>query len=251
LQKKNNLQIHIIGGGSNILISDQGVSGLVISTIKFNKVEIHGKSIVVDSGITLKKVNKKISKASLTGMEFSSGLPGTIGGAVYMNARAYGKQFSDIIVNVKAINNEGKILEFKNDKLKYSYKKSMFMNVKDLIIIKAELKLEKGNHREIVRLYKKNYKDRVIKKQYKHPCAGCVFKNDASKDIIAGKIIDELGLKKIRIGGAEISEHHGNFIINKRKAKADDVIKLIELIEKKVYEKKQINLEREIVFLGF
>jgi UDP-N-acetylmuramate dehydrogenase len=249
--EENRLQVYVIGGGSNILVSDAGINGIVLSTKKLNKIKITGAILTADSGAAIKEINKKLKKASLSGMEFTSGLPGSIGGAVYMNARAYGKEISQVIQSVTAIDSKGKIFRLKHNDLKYSYKKSFFMKKKDLIILSASFNLKKGDGREISELYREYYKDRLAKCQFKYPSAGCVFKNDSSKNIIAGKLIDELGLKQKRIGGAEVSKNHANFIINKHKAKASDVLKLIEFIEKKAYEEKGIKLEREVELLGF
>lgn len=247
----NLLDIHIIGGGSNILFSDKGLKGIIISTKKLNKCQISGKNVIAEAGILFKKLNKKIIKRSLSGLEFTSGLPGTIGGAVFMNARAYGNEMSDIVKSVKVIKKNGETYNLQKNELNFSYKNSCFKKNPDLFIYSINLELKKGDIKKIKNDYKNNIYDRESKEQFNYPSAGCIFKNNHEKGIIAGKVIDELGLKGTRIGDAEVFKNHGNFIINTNKAKAEDVKKLIEQIEKKVYEEKKIKLEREIIFLGF
>ena len=249
--KDNNLKTYIIGNGSNILISDHGLKGLVISTKKLNKYSFNKNIIVAEAGISVNKLNKKIIKHSLTGMEFTGGLPGSIGGAVFMNARAYGREMSNIVSLVCAIKKNEELLHFTNSQINFSYKQSIFENEQNLFILSVTLELKKSTFKKIKSLYKQNKKDRIKKGQFKFPSAGCIFKNNYDMGIPSGKIIDEVGLKGKKIGGAQISENHGNFIINTNNAKAEDIKKLIELIEEKVYKEKGIKLQREIRLLGF
>lgn len=248
--KKNNLNIFILGGGSNVLISDSGFDGLTISMKRLNKIFVEDNFIVAESGVLVKKVNKIAMKYSLSGLEFSSGLPGSVGGAVYMNARAYGGEFSNVVDEVVVVDYEGNVKILVKKDLDYSYKKSIFMK-EPLVIYKVKLSLKKDNRKRIIELYKKNYEDRKKKGQFKYPSAGCVFKNDYNINLVCGKLLDEMGLKGTRIGGAIIPDFHANFIVNYKKARAEDVKKLIEMIEEKVYEKKGIKLEREIKLVGF
>jgi UDP-N-acetylmuramate dehydrogenase len=249
--QKNNLPLTIIGGGANILISDKGIKGLVLSTKSLEKVFIKENIVVAESGISIEKLNTELIKNSLSGLEFSSGLPGSLGGAVYMNARAYSHEISESISSVCAITLSGEIVNYAKEELKFGYKKSLFMEKNDLLILYATFTLEKKDKKEIKRTYKKYLSDRKEKKQFDYPSAGCIFKNDYEKGVVSGKLIDELGLKGLRIGGAEIYKHHGNFIINKNRAKAEDVKNLIEKIEEEVYQQKGIKLEREVRLLGF
>jgi UDP-N-acetylmuramate dehydrogenase len=247
----NNLNIIFIGGSTNILFSDNGLNGLVISTAKLNRYQISGNIVTAEAGINIKKLNEKIIKHSLKGLEFTGGLPGSIGGAVFMNARAYGNEMSDVVKSVSAIKRNCDIIILQKEELTFSYKNSYFKENPDIFIYSITLELEKGDIKEIKNNYNKNIFDRTSKEQFIYPSAGCIFKNNYEKGIIAGKIIDELGLKGTRIGDAEVFEKHANFIINKDKAKAEDVKKLIEQIEKKVYQEKKIKLDREIILLGF
>ena len=173
------------------------------------------------------------------------------GGAVFMNARAYGREMSNIVSLVCAIKKNEELLHFTNSQINFSYKQSIFENEQNLFILSVTLELKKSTFKKIKSLYKQNKKDRIKKGQFKFPSAGCIFKNNYDMGIPSGKIIDEVGLKGKKIGGAQISENHGNFIINTNNAKAEDIKKLIELIEEKVYKEKGIKLQREIRLLGF
>lgn len=247
----NELTKTIIGGGSNVLISDKGVNGFVISTNKLLNVKINNNLVVAESGISIDKLNQKMISNSFSGLEFSGGLPGTVGGAIYMNARAYGRQMSDVVCLVCAMNTDGELLTFSNKKIGFDYKKSIFTERSDLIILNVTFELKKRDKKEIKQKYKKNILDRESKGQFMFPSAGCVFKNDYEIGIPSGKIIDKLGLRGLKIGGAQISEKHGNFIFNVNKARSEDIKELIETIEKKVLEKKGITLQREIKLIGF
>lgn len=243
---ENKIKRYILGGGSNILFTDNLIKGIIISTKKLNKCSCNSNLVTVECGLPIKELNSFLIKHKLSGMEFSGGLPGSIGGAVYMNARAYNGEMSDIVQQVKAIDENYNIISLNKDQLEYSYKSSIFMKKTNHIIYAITLNLKKDNKKGILQLYKTNQNDRKSKGQFKYPSAGCIFKNDYNTGIPTGKIIDSLGLKNKKIGGAEVFANHCNFIINKKNAKAEDVIKLIELIEKEVYQKKGLKLEREI-----
>jgi UDP-N-acetylmuramate dehydrogenase len=249
--KNNNLNTFVLGGGANLLISDNGIKGLVISTRKLDFFYRNENEVFVGAGMLIDKLNRKLIDLELSGMEFSGGLPGSIGGAVFMNARSYGMEFSNIVDSVTILDDELNEKKLCKNDIDYSYKNSLFMKKEGFFIIGTTLKLNKGNKSEIKALYKKNYNDRIQKGQFDFPSAGCIFKNDYSINIPSGKIIEEAGLKGKKIGGAEVSMKHGNFIINKKNAKAEDVLKLIEYVEQKVYEEKGIRLEREVRVVGF
>lgn len=246
-----NISFFILGGGSNVLISDNGFSGLVINTRKLNKIyKIEESLVVAMAGVTVKNLNRFLLKESLSGLEFSSGLPGTVGGAVYMNARAYGREFADVVEEVTVLTADCSVKKLKKDELNYSYKDSIFMK-ENLIIFDVKLRLAKSRKIEIKKKYLENLLDRKNKGQYKYPSAGCVFKNDYNNNIICGKLLDQMGLKGLSVGGAMVPDFHANFIVNYKRAKAKDVKKLIETIEDKVKKEKGIKLEREVRFVGF
>lgn len=248
--KDNNIPYFIIGGGANLLVSEKGYNGLIIFTHKLNKYKVNRSIIEVESGLSVNKLNRIALLYSLSGLEFSNGLPGSIGGAVFMNARVYGKEFSDVVESVLIIDKEGKIITLTKNEIFYAYKKTYFMDNRDIFIYKVNLKLEKGNFFNILKESYKNKKDRIKKGQFLFPSAGCIFKNDYNIGIPSGKIIEDAGLKGYRIGGAKVYEKHANFIINYDNATSYDVLQLIKFIEKTVYEKKGYKLEREVQLLG-
>jgi UDP-N-acetylmuramate dehydrogenase len=168
-----------------------------------------------------------------------------------MNAKAYGSEFSKVVESVDVVNENFELETLTDQNLDFSYKNSIFMKRKNLFIFKIKLKLFKDAKNIIYNRYLNNLNDRKIKGQFDFPSAGCIFKNNYDIGIPSGKIIEDLGLKGFRIGDAQIYEKHANFIINKNKAKSEDVLKLIEFIEKQVFEKKGIKLEREVQLLGF
>ena len=249
--KENNIQYFFIGSGANLLVSDKGFKGLIIFTQKLNRYKINDSIIETESGISVNKLNNIALFHCLSGLEFSNGLPGTIGGAVFMNARAYGKEFSEIVKSVIILDKENNIIELEKKDIFYDYKTTYFMENRENFIYKIKLELQKRSFFTILKQAKKNKQDRIKKGQFSYPSAGCIFKNNYNIGIPSGKIIEDLGLKGLQIGGAKVYEKHANFIINYNNAKADDVLKLIQIIEKKAYEKKGYKLEKEVQLLGF
>lgn len=240
------LPYYILGGGANTLFCDHLIKGLVISTAGLNELQIDGEMVKAGCGIDIGELNRHLVEASLSGMEFTGGLPGTLGGAVYMNARCYGGEMSMVVDSVGIIdgNFEKRVLSL--EELDYSYKNSIFMHKKDYIIYETTLRLKRGEQEQIISGYETNLEDRRGKGQFSYPSAGCIFKNDYDTGIPTGKLIDSMGLKGKSIGGAEIYERHCNFIVNKEGATAADVLELIEFIEAEVLKEKGIKLEREV-----
>lgn len=243
------LKVIIIGGGSNLLISDDGVEGVVIHTAALNKHKVDGAILTAESGLPVEKLNEIALSYSLSGLEFSGGLPGSIGGACYMNARSYSGEFADVVKEVTVVDAEGNASVVDKNNVKYSYKYSAFMD-SNYFIYDIKLELKRGDSSIIKENYLKNMNDRKTKGQFDFPSAGCVFKNNYQIGVSSGKIIEDAGLKGLVIGGAKISEKHANFLINKGDAKAADVLKLIKFIENEVLEKKGIKLERELRIIG-
>lgn len=246
-----NLQINIIGGGSNLLISDNGVKGLTIHTGELEHYKINDTTVVAECGIPNKDLEKILIEHSLQGLEFSGGLPGSIGGAVYMNARCYGGEFSKVVDKIEVVDIRGNIFTINSDEADFSYKQSIFMKKKEWIIYRVHFTLKKGDREKIKKEYETHYLDRKNKGQFDYPSAGCAFKNNYTIGIPSGNIISDLDLKGLTIGKASVANFHGNFIINKGDASAQDVKSLIETIQQKVKEQKDISLEREIEFIGF
>jgi UDP-N-acetylmuramate dehydrogenase len=254
------LPFFVLGNGSNLLISDKGFNGLVIK-IKNQKSKIKHNLIYTEAGVPLGQLVALALKNNLTGLEWAIGIPGTLGGAIYGNAGAFGKSMSNIIKEVEVYdvkNKEIKIFKIKN--CKFSYRESIFKSNKNLIIISAKLRLKKGNKEKIKQKMRAYLNYRIETQPLKFPSIGSIFKNPAperssvrgrSINFSSGELIEKCGLKGKKMGDVKISEKHANFIINLGKGKARDVVKLINLIKKKVKEKLGVNLEEEIIYLGF
>ena len=240
---KYNIKYFILGKGSNTLFSDKEFNGVIIKLDKLNNFKIKQTEIYVESGMILSKLVQASVKNELTGLEFAIGIPGTIGGAIYMNAGAYGNNMSNIVKSVIVLNEKFQIKEIPLEKLKFDYRYSIFQDNKNLICIAANIKLEHGNHDEIASKIKENLLKRKNSQPLEYPSAGSVFRNPEGN--YAGKVIEELGLKGKNIGGAEISTKHANFIINKNNASSSDILKLIKLVQKEVKDKYKIDLKLE------
>ena len=240
---KYNIKYFILGKGSNTLFSDKEFNGVIIKLDKLNNFKIQQTEIYVESGMILSKLVQASVKNELTGLEFAIGIPGTIGGAIYMNAGAYGNNMSNIVKSVIVLNEKFQIKEIPLEKLKFDYRYSIFQANKNLICVAANIKLEHGNHDEIASKIKENLLKRKNSQPLEYPSAGSVFRNPEGNN--AGKIIEELGLKGKNIGGAEISTKHANFIINKNNASSSDILNLIKLVQKEVKDKYKIDLKLE------
>lgn len=246
--EKNSLPFFILGGGSNLLISDAGYNGLVIKMIN-KKYKIENEIAYAEAGVPLSFLAAETVKNNLFGLEWAVGIPGTIGGAVYGNAGAFGKSMEDIIKKVEVFDKKTKKIKFLKDKdCKFNYRRSVFKTNKNLIVLSVEMHLKSGNRKSIKEKMKEFLDYRAGHQPLNLPSVGSIFKNP--EGFSAGELIEKCGLKGKKIGGAEISRKHANFIINLRNAKAKDVIKLINLIKKRVKNKFNINLEEEIQYLA-
>ena len=248
--KKEKIKITILGNGSNVLVSDNGIQGIVIRTnlkeIKIEPKEQNKVEITVDDATPIGFLAQKLLKEEITGFEEISGIPGTIGGAILMNAGAHGKEMKDIVTEITAIDYNGKIHKFTNEQAKFTYRNSIFSNGK-YIILQAKIILEKGNAKDIKNKMDEYAQFRKEKQPIEYPSAGSTFKRGT--DFITAKLIDEAGLKGYSIGGAKISEKHAGFIINTGNATAQDVLDLAKYVTDKIYEKfgKKIEFEIKIV----
>lgn len=243
--KSKNIPYTVIGNGSNLLVSDKGIRGLVIKIAKgFDKVEVNGTKITAEAGILLSRLSNHALKGSLSGLEFASGIPGTLGGAIYMNAGAYDGEMKDVVKSVIYLK-DGEIL--KTDSPDFGYRKSMFSNT-DLIILSVEIELKNGNYDEIKAKMEDFSKRRAEKQPLTQPSAGSTFKRP--EGYFAGKLIQDAGLKGFKIGGAMVSEKHSGFVVNTGDATCSDVLELVEHIQKTVYDKFGVKLEPEIKKLG-
>lgn len=245
--EENNINYYVIGNGSNLLVSDKGFKGIIIKIFKnFNNIEANRNTIKAQAGATLSAISKFALEKSLSGFEFASGIPGTIGGGVCMNAGAYGGELKDIIKSVTVIEN-GKITKLKNSECQFEYRNSRILKEK-LTVLEAEIELKNGNREEILSKMKEINKTRNEKQPIEYPSAGSTFKRPLNN--FAGKLIMEAGLKGRNVGGAYISEKHCGFIVNKGGATCKDVLELAEIACKEVKEKFNINLEKEIRIIG-
>ena len=248
--KENNIPIYIIGNGSNLLVKDNGVRGIVlqIKTSKYKITKQNDFAIVdVEAGMLNAKLARILLQEGISGFEFASGIPGTIGGAIRMNAGAYGSEFKDFVEETTYIDledNEIKTINNKEHEFKYRY--SIFQN-KKAVIISTKLRLKYGDKQEIKDKMNANLEARKEKQPLEFPNAGSTFKR--GEDFITAQLIDQCGLKGAKIGGAEVAEKHAGFIVNKGNATANDVLELVKKVEDEVYNKfgKRIELEIEVI----
>ena len=249
--KKNNIPLTVIGNGSNVLVKDNGIRGITIY-LNFDDIQIdeeqNGKVIVtVGSGVKLAMLAVILQKKGIAGFEFASGIPGTIGGAIRMNAGAYGKEMKEVVENVTYMDEEGNKHKLENEQMDFSYRHSRFKE-KQEIIIEAQLKFQKEDAEKIKERMDEYRKARMEKQPIDMPSAGSTFKRGTN--YISAKLIDDAGLKGYKIGGAQVSEKHAGFIVNKGNATAQDILDLIDYVIKVVYEKFGKILELEVEVIG-
>ena len=246
--KENDLPLFILGGGSNLVVSDDGIDKLVISTEAFDFCNLQDDLLTCGSGCTFKKITEFCIKNEISGLENFAGLPGTTGGATFMNARCYEVSISDVISSVKYIDlSDFTEKTYSVDLTEWDYKKSPFQTG-DKIITQVNFNVKKGNSKEIEEKSLSFIKDRENKGHFKFPSAGSVFKNNRNFGKPSGKIIDEVGLRGFSVGQAQVAPWHGNFIINNGNATASDVRNLVEIIQDKVLKETGFMLECEIIF---
>lgn len=243
--KENKIPLFILGNGTNLLVKDEGFDGIVLQ-IKLNDINIVDNIVTADSGVKNAVLSNKILEKSLIGFEFASGIPGTIGGAIKMNAGAYGNEMKDIVQEVTYIDFDGNVNTISNEQCEFEYRNSIFFKL-NCVILQTKLKLEYGNKEEIQNKIKELAIQRKEKQPLEYPNAGSTFKR--GEDFITAKVIDECGLKGYSIGGAEVSQKHAGFIINKNNATSQDILNLIKYVQSTVKEKtgKEIKLEIEVI----
>lgn len=244
------LEVFRLGHGSNVLISDQGFAGLVILTSGLAHLRFEGSGVDCGAGIKVTELCRAAAGQGLSGLEFAGGLPGSLGGAVFMNARAYGGSFSDVVRSVRAMTPQGTVRDLDAQDLQYAYKRSSLMDGED-IVFQVSLQLHQGDRAEIMRQTEENEHKRREQGQYSFPNAGCIFKNNYQVGIPSGKLIDQLGLLGTRVGDAQVFEKHGNFIVNLGAASAEDIRSLIHLIKERVATELGVQLEEEVRYVGF
>lgn len=246
--KENNIKFYILGNGSNTLVKDGGIRGLVIYiNSQFNKVSFDGELLTAQAGITMSALAKSAMCAELAGLEFASGIPGTIGGGVYMNAGAYNGEIGDLVQSVTVLDENLEIKTYNKDKLNFSYRNSS-ISKSGYVILSVTLKLEKGNREEIDNQIKDYTRRRRERQPLEYPNAGSMFKRP--QGAFAAALIDNAGLKGTRVGDAQISTKHCGFFINLGNATAKDVLGLVEHTQKVVLNKFGILLEPEVKIIG-
>jgi len=244
---KNGIPTFVLGNGSNILVSDNGIEGIVISTSKLDEISVNGDTVTCMCGAVLSAVCNVALKNNLTGLEFAFGIPGSVGGGLYMNAGAYGGDMSQVVKGAYCLDFSGKEYYFTREEMELSYRNSIFSREK-YIITKIEFALSKGNYEEIHAKMQELMGKRKEKQPLEYPSAGSTFKRPEGN--FAGTLIEKSGLKGFSVGGAEVSRKHAGFVINKGNATQRDVSCLIEKVKEKVYLDSGVVLEPEVIFVG-
>ena len=246
---KVGLPFFVLGNGSNLLVSDAGYRGVIIQVgRKMSAIEVEGCTIKAQAGATLAQVAKAALEHGLTGLEFASGIPGTVGGGVVMNAGAYDGELSQVVARVHVVNSEGEIMELDNETMEFGYRTSAIKNT-SLAITEVQFELSEGD-KEQIREKMEDYTSRRREKQpLEYPSAGSTFKRP--KGFFAGKLIMDTGLRGYQKGGARVSDKHCGFVINTGDATAEDVRNVIREVQERVKEKFHVTLETEVIFLGW
>lgn len=245
--KEKNIPYLVLGNGSNVLVRDGGVRGIIIKLCKLNSIKIEENKITAQSGALLSKVSSLAAKNSLTGFEFASGIPGSIGGALTMNAGAYNGEISQVIESAYVLNSKGEFQNLTKEELELDYRMSAIIKY-GYTVIEAVFNFQKGEQEKIYGRIEDLTKRRKEKQPLEYPSAGSTFKRPAG--YFAAKLIEDSGLKGTNVGDAQVSEKHSGFIINKGNANANDIIKLIELVQKTVKEKFNVELHTEVMIVG-
>ncbi|MDN5351502.1 MAG: UDP-N-acetylmuramate dehydrogenase [Clostridiales bacterium] len=245
----NGIPFLVMGNGSNLLVEDEGIEGVVVKISNaMADVVIDGETVVAGAGILLSALAQSAKAAELTGLEFASGIPGTLGGAVFMNAGAYGGEMKQVVEWVEVLDREGTLRRFSNEEMQFGYRTSI-VRARGLIVIRVGLKLQHGVQKDIEALMADLTKRRVEKQPLEYPSAGSVFKRP--EGFFAGKLIEDAGLKGLKHGGAQVSEKHCGFIINASgDATCKEVIELIGVVQKVVKDTQGVSLEREVRLFG-
>ena len=245
--KENNIPFYLIGNGSNILVRDGGFRGVVLSLKNVKNIYVDGEKLEAECGVMLKEVSDKAIENSLTGFEFACGIPGTIGGAVFMNAGAYDGEISKVIESAEVIDENCNIIRLSREELDFGYRSSLVMK-KGYTVLSAVFKLEKGQVKTIKELIEDLTNKRESKQPLEYPSAGSTFKRPTG--YFAGKLIQDAGLKGYSIGGAAVSEKHSGFVINKGNATAKDITDLIKHIQDEVKKQFGVDLHPEVRIIG-
>ena len=248
--KINRIELTIVGNGTNLLVRDKGIRGIVIQ-LKMQETSVEETEneviITAGAGVPISKLSRLAKEHNAQGLEFAVGIPGTVGGAIKMNAGAYGSEIKDVVTSTKYIDYNGNIQTLNNDEHEFSYRNSIFSKMNG-IILETVIKLPKGNLEEIESKMQQNMASRKEKQPLDKPNAGSTFKR--GEGYITAKLIDECGLKGYKLGDAEVSTKHAGFVVNNGNASTQDILDLIEYIKEEVYKKFKVEIEPEIQIVG-
>lgn len=248
LVQSRSLPYFILGNGSNLLVNDLGYRGVILSTKGLTSMEHSGSEIMVEAGVSLKDLAEYALKHCLSGLEFACGIPGSVGGGVFMNAGAYGGEMRDVVKNVEAVNSLGEIRSFTLEQCGFGMRKSVFQEG-DWVVLRIHFQLLPSTYEEILQKMNEYTRMRSSKQPLEYGSAGSVFKRP--EGYYAGKLIQDVGLKGLRYGNAEISSKHSGFIVNLGGASSEEVMVLIRLAQKVVFDQCGVVLEREVRLLGY
>lgn len=248
--RKHRIKHMIIGRGSNLLFSDKEYEGVIISLNEcFNKVKINGSTIKAQAGVSMISLAYQAAKTGLSGFEFMGGIPGSIGGGIFMNAGAYKFDIASVVKTVTLLNENCEVVVYNKEQMEFSYRHSICQDNHKLIVLEAEFELMTKDPNEIKAVLDKRKERRMTTQPWNMPSAGSVFRNPETK--AAWQYIDECGLRGYEIGGAQVSPKHSNFIVNNGYASARDIYDLIMLVQKKVYEQFNVKLKREVGLINW
>ena len=248
--KDNNVKYMVIGKGSDLLFSDKMYEGIILSLVKyFNKVSYNGLEVTAQAGVGMIGLSYQSARSGLSGFEFMCGIPGTIGGGVYMNAGAYKSCFSEVFKSATILNENNDLITLSKDDMKFEYRKSILQERKDWTLIDATFSLLPNDPQTILAMLDKRKEKRMATQPWNMPSAGSVFRNPEEK--AAWQYIDECGLRGYEIGGAQVSQKHSNFIVNNGYASAKDILDLILLVEKTVFYKFKVILHKEVILVNW
>lgn len=245
--KESQKPLYIMGNGSNLIVRDKGYSGIIINTKALNQVETVGETLIAEPGISLKDLANVALKEKLTGLEFASGIPGSLGGAVTMNAGAYDGEMKGVITSITVISEDGSLKTIPADQCNFGYRSSILQQ-HHWVLVSVELSLKNGDYQQIVAKMLDLNNQRQSKQPLEYPSAGSTFRRPVG--YYAGKLVQDAGFKGYAIGGAQVSEKHSGFVINKGGATAADILNLIGAIQAAVKEKFDVDLKTEVIVIG-
>ena len=247
--KEEKIKFMVLGKGSNTLFSDKVYDGIIIKLDELNHIDIHDTRIVAGAGANMMKVCREAIRASLAGLEFAAGIPGSVGGCIYMNAGAYNSDMGYVVSRVKVLTPKMTVITMVNRELDFHYRSSFFQKHKDYIVLEATFNLKKGKRELLEEVVNDRKRRRMETQPLEYPSAGSVFRNPP--DMYSGKLIEDLGYKGLCKGGAKVSEKHANFIINYDNATASDIKELIDFIKEEIKDKYNVDLHVEQEFINW